>query len=247
MGPSGPRRFVLGALAVLATLSAFGASAGASALRVTPIRVEVQAGKQFCSLSIANDGDQPVSVQVRGYRWSKDERGADVLDTAVGFQINPTIVTLKAQESRLIRCSLPPAEGAIEQTWRLVFDELLTPVSVTVPGEIRALLRISVPVFRAPDGASPDISWTLVRTPEGGQSVVLTNSGSRHIRAISLELKPSSGAGQRVERGFYLLAGGRFEIPVALSQASPIAEVLIQTDEGSITPSRAAVSAGAGQ
>ena len=53
------------AFTALATL--WGQPAEAGAIRVTPVRVEVPAGRQFCALTVGNDADRPVTVQVRGF------------------------------------------------------------------------------------------------------------------------------------------------------------------------------------
>jgi len=240
-------RRLLAALALAAGLFVPGSSAVASALRVTPIRIELQPDKRFCALTLANDGDLPVSVQVRGFRWSRGEQGEDLLEPVAGFSINPTIVTLAGQETRLIRCSLPAAEGAAEQTWRLLFDELATPDTPVGPGEIRTLLRISVPIFRAPRGAEPALDWTVRHDPGGGIAAVIVNRGQRHVRVLSISMTATSGETVHLDRGGYILAGGCLAFPLPPSFPVSIAELRVQTDEGNLIPTRLAEATGTGQ
>lgn len=229
-------------VAVVAFLSGPG-TASASALRVTPIRVEVAPDKRFCALNLANDSEGPVSVQVRGYRWSRDG-GTDKLEPAPGFTINPTIVTLGNGETRLVRCSLPPPEGSDEQTWRLILDELNTSDTVSAPGEIRTLLRISVPVFRAPAGARAELDWAE-RDSETGEGRMLTigNRGGRHVRVGGIDFTTASGQKVHLDRGGYILARGRLDVPLPPSHAA-ITEVQVETDQGPLAVIRRGTAAG---
>lgn len=210
---------------------------------MTPIRVDVAPDKRFCALNVANDSEGPVSVQVRGYRWSRDG-GTDKLEPAPGLTINPTIVTLGNGETGLIRCSLPPPEGAMEETWRLILDELHTSDTVSAPGEIRTLLRISVPVFRAPTGAGPELDWAE-RESETGEGRVLTigNRGGRHVRVVGVDFTAASGQQVHLDQGGYILAGGRLDVPLPSSHAA-ITEVEVETDQGPLAVIRRGAATG---
>jgi fimbrial chaperone protein len=232
-------------LALSAAMAAPAPDAMASALRVTPIRIEVPPGDRFCAITLANDGDLPVSVQIRGFRWSRNEKGGDVLEPAGGLVINPTIVTLGGGMSRLIRCSLPRAENAgpesaREETWRLLFDELATADGPARPGEIRTLLRISVPIFRAGQEARVDLAWEPSSRADGGSIVAIVNRGSRHARVLSIEMVSTSGQATHVKQGGYVLAGGRLEFAVPGGNMASIAEVRVHTEEAVFTASRLA-------
>ncbi|WP_395331237.1 fimbria/pilus periplasmic chaperone [Novosphingobium sp. BL-8H] len=246
---------------IAATLLAIGiaAPAAAGSLRIMPIRVEVAADARFCSLTITNDDVTPVSVQVRGYAWSKDAAGADVLSEDAGFQVNPTIVTLGAGQNRLVRCGLPPARevggpggepsggtGGAEESWRMVLDELPRPGPAN--GGIRTLLRISVPVFRTPADARPDLVWSIGDAPgagplssgSAGPVLVIENRGQRHAQVLSLELtaRPGSGrasgggSGAVIKRSFYVLAGGRMEVALPAGFAGAPESVRATTPDG---------------
>lgn len=192
----------------LLAAAAIATPAWAGSLRIMPIRVEVAADARFCSLTVANDEDAPVSVQVRGYRWSKDANGADVLAEDAGFQINPTILTFGPKQERLVRCGLPPVatSGTGEETWRLVLDELPRPGPSL--GGIRTLLRISVPVFRTPAEARADLVWSIDADAGGKPMLVVENRGTRHVQIISLDVT-GARAPATIKKSFYVLAGGR--------------------------------------
>lgn len=225
-------RSVLAALVMTAPLAA---PAWAGSLRIMPIRVELAADARFCGLTITNDEDAPVSVQVRGYAWTKDAAGTDVLSDDPGFQVNPTIVTLGARQERLVRCGLPPVSqagpSAGEQSWRMVLDELPRPGPAN--GGIRTLLRISVPVFRAPEEARPDLVWSIGDGAIGSNGVlVVENRGGRHAQVLSLQLARRGGGSAAITKSFYILAGGRLELPLPAGFAGAPEAVRATTPEG---------------
>lgn len=198
-------------LALVALPGALGAApARAGSLSVMPVRVDVAAGRRFCSLTLGNDSAQPVTVQVRAFAWSREESGADILDPDNAFVLNPAIATIAPGASKLVRCSLPVAAPAVqaEQQWRLIVDQLPDP-DFDVPGTVQTLLRISIPVFRAPDRAAPRLVASFA-----GKSLRLANVGTAHVKVLAVRLEGIGGETVTIERSFYLLAGGAQVLPV---------------------------------
>ncbi len=225
----------MAALSASAMVHASGALAGT--LRIAPVRVEVAPKKQFCSLSLSNDGAEPAIVQIRGYGWSRDDDGNDLLDQANGPAVNPSIVTIPTGETRLIRCSLPNKAGPVEESYRLVMDEL--PGANPAPGTIRTLLRISIPVFRAPVGAAPAMGWSVEKGHGGATRLTLVNRGNRHAQILAVILRPEASRAEpvRLARGFYLLAGGRVALPLPTPAAGGVAAVELETTQGRLAAS----------
>ncbi|MDE1916582.1 MAG: molecular chaperone [Sphingomonadales bacterium] len=203
-------------------------------MRVLPVRVEVSAQKQFCSLSLANAGSEPVTVQIRAYRWSQDSQGKDLLASATDMPLNPAIATIKAGEARMIRCGLPDHVGQQEDSYRLIIDEL--PRTVASPGQVQTLLRLSVPVFRAPAGAGARLGWVTGQDAAGKAWIELTNTGHRHLQigAIQLHLR-ANGAPVKIAKGFYLLAGSQTRIVLPIARGDDVATVEADTDVGPLT------------
>jgi len=227
--------FAAAILALLACAPLLAPAAFAGTLRVAPVRVEVAPNKQFCSLSLSNDSAEPATLQIRGYGWTRDRAGNDLLDQASGPAVNPSIIAIPAGETRLIRCSLPNRSGAVEESYRLIIDEL--PGIDPAPGTVRTLLRISIPVFRAPGMAAPAIGWSVERNREGAGRLILSNRGNRHgqILAIILHSKTSKAEPVRMTRGFYLLAGGEAELPLPDRMADGLAAVEVETTGGRLS------------
>jgi fimbrial chaperone protein len=214
-------------LAFVILLAAMGiGQARAGAISVMPVRVDVAADRRFCSLTLGNDGERPVTVQVRGFAWTRDETGADILTPDPGFMVNPGITTIAPHGNRLVRCSLPAAEpvNPTERQWRLIVDELPDP-DVATPGVVQTLLRISVPVFRGDAKAAPRLAASL------DHGVLrLANTGTVHVKVLSVVLK-GAGAPVALNGTFYLLAGGSRAL-APLSVPLGVANVHVRAEEG---------------
>lgn len=216
-------------LALVALFGALGAApARAGSLSVMPVRVDVAAGRRFCSLTLGNSSDQPVTVQIRSYAWSRDESGADILDPDAGFVVNPAIAAIEPGATRLVRCSLPadPSADPAERQWRLIVDQLPDP-AFDVPGTVQTLLRISIPVFRAGDKAAPHLTASLF-----GKALRLANSGTAHVKVLAVTLKGAGGDAVTTERAFYLLARGAQVVPVERLPTGGVSAVHVRAEEG---------------
>lgn len=215
------------AVAAIAFMQAPMAHAGS--LSVLPVRIEVAADRQFCSLRIGNDGGEDVTVQVRGLRWDQREDGKDVLDETQPLAINPSIVTIPAGTRKLVRCSLPARAGPVEDSYRLIVSEL--PRAHEQPGTLQTLLQLSIPVFRAQPGASPALHWSMADDGE----LIVTNTGTRHARVARLSLRGAAGAPVEAPGSFYLLSGASRVIAAPLS-AEAVTAVEAVAEDGSVIP-----------
>lgn len=223
-------RVALSGLAVAGLLVGV-TSAHAGALSVTPVRIEVAPGGQFCSVSVSNDEDHPVSVQIRGYGWRQDAAGGEVLDAGGGLVINPEIVTLAARQTRLVRCSVPaPMPARQEEAWRLIVDEI-PPPTYNPAVAIKAMLRLSIPVFRTPDAATVSLSGHRESGDFG--PLLIRNTGTRHIKVLGL-IATSDGQQQRFAQSFYLLAGSQRQIALPDSVTAGAGQFAVETVEGVI-------------
>lgn len=223
-------RLIAALLVVLSGPFAGAGPARAGALSVMPVRVEVAAGRRFCALTLGNGSDKAMTVQVRAFAWRRDESGADLLDADAAFALNPAIATIAPGAERMVRCSLPAADSArrgVEGSWRLIVDQLPDP-DYAVPGTVQTLLRLSIPVFRAPDTpAAPRL--TVARAE---QRVRLANAGAVHVKVLAVTLKGADGDAVTVERPFYLLAGGAQIVPADRLPRGGAVAVQVRAEEG---------------
>ncbi len=121
-----------------------------------------------------------------------------------------------------------------EQTYRVLFEEVLPPASADFRG-LRIALNISIPVFVMPNEELKAVpQWRVARAP-GGIEIEAGNQGKAHYRVSQLAL--ISPAGKKIagmEGNFYVLPGTTRSWPVKLP-TPPLAgtyRLVFETDAG---------------
>jgi fimbrial chaperone protein len=181
------------ATALFASVVACAASpAGAGALQVEPVLVDVAAPGAASTVTLRNEGTTPIDAQIRVFRWSI-VNGKERLDPTDDVVASPPSVTLtpKGQYiARIVRTSKQPVAG--EESYRLLVDQL-PDLSQQRNGAVNLMVRYSIPVFfGAPNKKNPTVAWSVATN---GDKVTLTahNSGERRLRISALSLRDATG------------------------------------------------------
>src|SRR5438270_3421697 len=99
-------------------------AAHGATLQVGPALIEVLAPGAASTLTLRNNGEKPINVQVRVFRWS-EENGQERLEATDDVIASPPAVTLAPKVdyvARVVRVSKQPPVG--EEAYRLLVDEL---------------------------------------------------------------------------------------------------------------------------
>ncbi|MDQ8729441.1 molecular chaperone [Bradyrhizobium sp. LHD-71] len=162
----------------------------AASLRVAPTTLELLAPDSAATLTLRNDGDQPINVQIRVFRWTQNG-GVDRLEPTTDVVASPPARSLAPNADyviRVVRVNKQPVTA--EEAYRVVADELPDP-SRRRAGLVNLVLRHSVPVFfRKPDAKQPLVSWS-VRRKGDTLDVTAQNAGQQRLRIADLRLKDS--------------------------------------------------------
>tara|TARA_Y100000385_G_scaffold111496_1_gene115716 strand:+ start:421 stop:1161 length:741 start_codon:yes stop_codon:yes gene_type:complete len=214
----------------------------ATALGVSPVRVTLSDKQKMSTLTMRNDGAEPVPMQLEVLNWSKEE-GNDVFTPTRELIVNPPIFTIPAGGSQLIRVGLRGAPDAQrELTYRIFLQELPPPPNPDFNGT-KMLMRVSLPVFVLPKVApKPVLRWQAVRTSDGALKISLTNDGNAHVQIINFSLsKPGSAQPWITQNSSdYVLIGQSFDwiLPASADYSIPQSGTTIQlfaeTDAGDI-------------
>jgi fimbrial chaperone protein len=155
------------------------AVAQAASLQISPVTVDMPANANAVGITLSNPGDQPLYGQVRVFRWGQGESG-DTLDATQDIVASPPLIEIAPRSEQLVRLVRQAHDAVtVEQSFRVLIDEIPRPDSAAAGG-VTIRLRYSVPIFVHPDGAigRPDLSWQLLREPQGWMLRV-SNAGHR--------------------------------------------------------------------
>ena len=197
--------------------------ASAGTIGVSPVRVTLSDSQKIGSLSVRNDGAEPVTMQMEVLSWSQREGNA-VFAATRELLANPPIFTIPAGSSQLVRVGLRRAPDVQrELTYRVILQELPPPPDPDLTGA-RMTLRISLPVFVSPEiEAKPVLHWQAVRTSQGALKISLSNKGNGHIQIknFKLSLLDSAQPWVTLQASDYVLAGQSRDWIVLASPENP--------------------------
>ena len=178
---------IVGALSLGAAISA-----DAAALRIEPVLVEVFTPGAASTLTLRNDDDSEVNVQIRVYKWSQSN-GDERLEPTTDVVASPPAAKLAPKTdyvARIVRVSRQPIQ--VEESYRIIVDQL-PQTQARAPRTVNLLIRQSIPVFFiARQGANSSVTWSLAY--DGSRLIVAAqNSGDRRLRISSLKLVDAEG------------------------------------------------------
>lgn len=202
----------------------------AASLTVSPILLSVGAPATGATLTVRNDSDRAMTVQVRVFRWRVDGKADSYAETR-DVVVSPPISTIAAKgdlQVRVMRVSGAPVQG--EETYRVVVDEVPDANRVRNVG-VNVALRYTLPLFFIdPNASQPRLTWSIRRA--GARRVlVATNSGDKHVRLANLTLGKAM-----LKKGLAGYVLGRservFDLPAQFPAGGPISA---DTGEGKLS------------
>jgi fimbrial chaperone protein len=179
-------------LAILAVGLLCCSATSAATLQVGPALIEVLAPGAASTLTLRNNGEKPINVQVRAFRWSADN-GQERLEPTEDVVASPPAVTLAPKAdyvARVVRVKRQPVHG--EEAYRLLVDEL-PDAEQTKGATIKILVRHSIPVFfAASERRSSSVAWSVHKR---GNNLVVSaeNRGDARLRVSAMSVRDSGG------------------------------------------------------
>jgi fimbrial chaperone protein len=177
---------------LLFCLIGFSSSALASALSISPLRVDLSVEQPIATLNVSNQGATSTTLQAHLMQWTQN-KGEDVYTKTKDMLVTPPIFTIAPSQKQVIRVATraPAANPKQEQAYRLYLKELPHPVAAGFNG-ITVLTEIALPVFIAPL-VPPVVSlrWTAKPVADNNIRLRLNNAGNIHAKITHLTIHAS--------------------------------------------------------
>lgn len=197
-----------------------GSPARAQSLMVLPVNIQMAPGQSTTTLTVVNEGNVETAIQIRAYAWNQPD-GGDQLTASDGVMVSPPLATIAPGATQVVRLVLRKPPQGKEATYRIVLDQIPPPA---VPGLVRVVLRISIPIFAQPATRTvPHVQFHIER--DAGQLfLVALNDGGHHEAVRDIVL--STCDGRKLKTGAstspYILAGATRRWSIAPQDSLPI-------------------------
>jgi fimbrial chaperone protein len=210
--------------AVLCVLGAL-SPCDSSTFSIAPIRVELAGSQATEVLTVRNENDTPIILQARAMAWTQDD-GVDFFADTREVIVAPPVLTINPHSSQIVRVALRrPADVSRELSYRLFLQEVPQPV-LRVNQGLTVALRMSLPIFIAPEKAEPvpQIQWRGQWRGDGSIELTALNDGRVHLQLFNIRLD-FDGSGHEVDvlPSRYVLPGtqGRWLVTAPASTDRP--------------------------
>ena len=215
------------------------ASAGAATYTVNPTRVYLNASAASALMTLKNESDTPLRMQLRAQKWAQSRTGEMQLSPTGDLIVFPTLVTLAPGEERKVRVAASVPFAAIEQSYRLYVEELPPSAKPEAAGSsVRILTRMGIPVFLQPSRPAATATLQGVGLEDGKLAFELTNTGNTHYIPDQISVRGFTASGQPAGdwpvSGWYVLAGGSrlFSIPLERPACERVRNLLVEVRIG---------------
>jgi fimbrial chaperone protein len=234
-----PKPFNRKALVILLLLSIFAlpSVSVAGQWRISPTRLDLDRENRNGELSVRNDGDERVNLQVKAVAWTQDQDGKDQYVDTAELVFFPKMLNLTANEEKVIRAGVLSAPVAREKSYRLMVQEIPPPRKTETP-TVAIALKFSLPVFVKP--VREDVKGVIekIELSHGTLSTLVKNAGNSHFRIVTVGVSGKSATGEptfsKTVDGWYLLSGASrsytIPLPAAECAKSSTVEVSVKSD-----------------
>jgi len=223
---------LVGVLGFVLLLPQFGVG---SSFEVSPIRVTFQPNESSALMTVRNEGDEKLRLQITVMAWDQRKDGQMVLTPTDEIIFYPTLLTVDPGSQRNLRVGTKRNTVAKEQSYRIFVEEL--PSNVKLQGNgVRIVTKMSIPIFIKP--AKSEMRNVIDRIALRGSDVTfdVKNLGNVHIQPREVRVKGTSADGNvQLERkipGWYILAGGlrEYRLDLAKGECSKIKDLSVEVD-----------------
>lgn len=205
--------------------------------RISPTRVDLDRDNRNGEITVRNDGDEKVNLQVKAVEWTQDQDGKDRYADTSELVFFPKMMSLAKDEEKVIRTGTRALPVSREKTYRLMVQEIPEPRKTATP-TVAIALKFSVPVFVKPLKDETKGELEKLELSHGKLSARVRNTGTSHFRILSVTVTGKNRAGEQTfsksADGWYLLSGISrsypFEITPADCAKSSLLEVSVKSD-----------------
>lgn len=165
----------------------------ASELSVNPVRLYVSKDEPITTLTLKNNGQKTVLVQLTPLRWLQAVDAIKTVDTG-DLLVTPVIFQLPPQKSQLIRIAFKAKfDARYETTYRLLVSELpIAEISDKASG-LHVLLQLSLPVFAEPIAPIRESLIWRIQQKDGQTWLNATNTGNTVVLLNAISGKSLQG------------------------------------------------------
>jgi len=212
--------------------------------RVTPIRLDLGRDAKSGAVTVFNESEERLQLQMKAFEWTQDGEGKDRYEETGDILFFPRIMIFDKQGEKILRAGIKATALAREKTYRLFVEEIPEPIKAE-GARVAIAIRFALPIFVKPLKEETRGEITGLSMSGGVVTAAVKNSGNVHLFVRTVLVQGKDGAGKLVLTkelsGWYLLAGAQrvhtAEVPADVCREIARVDVEVRTETLSFTGS----------
>jgi len=156
--------------------------------RVMPIRLDFDRGAKSGVITVVNEGEEKLHVQMKAFEWSQDADGKDKYVETNDIIFFPRMMMLEKKEERILRAGIKIPATTKEKTYRLFIEEIPGPRKAEGVN-VAIAIRFGVPIFVKPFKEDAKGGIEKIELSKGVLNVHVKNTGNVHFIINSVNIK----------------------------------------------------------
>lgn len=208
----------------------------ASSLEVIPTTITMASGSATALLTVKNQGQEEVRMEVSVSAWNQKPNGEMELTPTDDIVFFPELLSIPAGGSRNIRIGTSMQTGTIEKTYRLKLIEMPNLAKSKRGFEVQVLVNQSIPIFLATPDSPVACRIEALSFTKGVLSFTVRNTGTRHFIARTIRITGFDTAGKQIfsqsNKGWYILAAGirDYQLPISKNDYRQSRRLLVEVE-----------------
>jgi fimbrial chaperone protein len=163
----------------------------ATSLDVSPVRIEIPAGKNNSSFTISNKSDESVLFQLKAVKWTQ-KAGKDIYSETKDIILNPPIINISPDSYQLFRVGLrTQLNPNKEHTYRIFATQVATSSEAPkTTAAITTLMEFNLPIFIQPKEEKKDVHSELKFIKSDQLQLHVINNSNIHVQITEISLYP---------------------------------------------------------
>ena len=177
---------------------------------MAPIRVDLGRDARSGAVTVFNESDDRLQLQMKAFEWTQDAEGKDRYEETGDILFFPRIMIFDKKEERILRVGIKAPPGAKEKAYRLFLEEIPEP-SKAQGASVAVAIRFGLPVFVKPVKEDARGEIGNLSMSAGVVSARVENRGNVHFTVKTVLFSGKNARGEVIFTkevpGWYLLAG----------------------------------------
>ncbi|OGP76636.1 MAG: hypothetical protein A2Z13_00440 [Deltaproteobacteria bacterium RBG_16_64_85] len=178
--------------------------------RVSPIRLELGRDAKSGVITLYNEAEEPLQVQMKAFEWTQDSEGKDRYTETEDLLFFPRIMIFAKKENRILRVGIRVPAAVKEKAYRLFIEEIPGPRK-SEGVNVAIAIRFGVPVFVKPLKEESKGEIGNLEMAKRTVRILVRNAGNAHFVIQSVAVTGENAKGEKVFArdisGWYLLEG----------------------------------------